>query len=753
MSKKKKQKKKIRLENKSNRCPIAGENKEQPKKKEAQASGKAKKTRISPWIIVGLILLLAGLGALIRFRSPSLDLKTAPSYNLLLITLDTTRADHLGCYGNKQARTPNLDRLAAEGWRFNRAYCSAPLTLPSHATILTGLEPVAHGVRNNGHYLAAGIKTITEVLVDRGYKTAAFVSSFSVDSRFGLDRGFESYDDTFEENLPFKTNNAERRAEATFARFSAWLEKNYQNKFFSWVHYFDPHLPYDPPSPYKEDFASQPYDGEIAYMDFYVGKIVEALQAKGLLDKTIIIIAGDHGEGLGDKVEKGHGLFLYEETVRVPLIIWNKKIFPKPGTANETVRLLDIAPTILELCGAEVSQLPVQGKSLLPIMEKKERKDRTALIETFYPRENFGWSELVALVEDRWKYIQCPRPELYDLKADPEERKNLFDSSPEITARLKKQLESDLLLAGGQGINRPSGSSGPTAADTEKLRSLGYLSFAPARASSTFPDPKEKIDLLNLIQQAQAAEYQENYAEAEQLYLKILAEVPDSPASYVNLAIAQARQRKMEEAIETLKKGLKRLSDSEILLVRLGHTYLVSGKLSEAFSTMNQVLKLNPRNVDALTVCAGILDTSGRKEEAQKYYEQALAIEPESKYLRMSYAGSLASSGKLREAIEIYKKLIDDYPGDQAFYQFIGIAYSYLGEHDEAIFYLKQAIAISPTRSGYFNLAVACQKAGLAREAIEYYKLYLENSKGDNPANIRLAQGELEKLEKQLTEN
>ncbi|HPB58606.1 MAG TPA: sulfatase-like hydrolase/transferase [Candidatus Saccharicenans sp.] len=753
MSKKKKQKKKIRLENKSNRCPIAGENKEQPKKGEAQASGKAKKTRISPWIIVGLILLLAGLGALIRFRSPSLDLKTAPSYNLLLITLDTTRADHLGCYGNKQARTPNLDRLAAEGWRFNRVYCSAPLTLPSHATILTGLEPVAHGVRNNGHYLAAGIKTITEVLVDRGYKTAAFVSSFSVDSRFGLDRGFESYDDTFEENLPFKTNNAERRAEATFARFSAWLEKNYQNKFFSWVHYFDPHLPYDPPSPYKEDFASQPYDGEIAYMDFYVGKIVEALQAKGLLDKTIIIIAGDHGEGLGDKVEKGHGLFLYEETVRVPLIIWNKKIFPKPGTANETVRLLDIAPTILELCGAEVSQLPVQGKSLLPIMEKKERKDRTALIETFYPRENFGWSELVALVEDRWKYIQCPRPELYDLKADPEERKNLFDSSPEITARLKKQLESDLLLAGGQGINRPSGSSGPTAADTEKLRSLGYLSFAPARASSTFPDPKEKIDLLNLIQQAQAAEYQENYAEAEQLYLKILAEVPDSPASYVNLAIAQARQRKMEEAIETLKKGLKRLSDSEILLVRLGHTYLVSGKLSEAFSTMNQVLKLNPRNVDALTVCAGILDTSGRKEEAQKYYEQALAIEPESKYLRMSYAGSLASSGKLREAIEIYKKLIDDYPGDQAFYQFIGIAYSYLGEHDEAIFYLKQAIAISPTRSGYFNLAVACQKAGLAREAIEYYKLYLENSKGDNPANIRLAQGELEKLEKQLTEN
>ena len=723
------------------------------KKAREQSESRAKKKQPLIWVAIGLVLVVVGVMALLKFRTPLADRREAYSFNLLLITLDTTRADHLGCYGYKKAATPNLDRLAAEGWRFNRAYCSAPLTLPSHATILSGLEPVAHGVRNNGHYLPAGIKTITEVLAASGYKTAAFVSSFSVDSRFGLDRGFESYDDTFEENLPFKTNNAERRAEETFAHFSAWLEKNYQKKFFGWVHYYDPHLPYDPPSPYKEDFASQPYDGEIAYMDFYVGKILDALKSKGVLDKTIIIIAGDHGEGLGDKIERGHGLFLYEETVRVPLIIWNKKIFPKRGTADQTVRLLDIAPTVLELCGAEASQLPVQGKSLLAIIEKKEKKERSALLETFYPRENFGWSELVALVEDRWKYIQCPRPELYDLKADPEERKNLFDSSPEIAARLKKQLESDLLLAGGQGMNKLSGGSGPTAADTEKLRSLGYLNFAPARTSSGWPDPKEKLDLLNLIQQAQAAEYQENYAEAEQLYLKILAEVPDSPASYVNLAIAQARQKKMEEAIETLKKGLARLPDSEILLVRLGHTYLVSGKVAEAFSTMNQVLQLNPRNVDALTVCAGILDTIGRKEEAQKYYEQALAIEPESKYLRMSYAGNLASNGKLREAIEIYKKLINDYPGDQSFYQFIGIAYSYLGEHDQALFYLKQALAISPTRSGYFNLAVACQKAGLTREAVEYYKLYLENSSGDNPANVRLAKRELEKLEKQFSQN
>ncbi|MBP6909496.1 MAG: sulfatase-like hydrolase/transferase [Acidobacteria bacterium] len=751
MSKKKRQKSKVRLKNKSDRRLVTSETERQPQKGEAPPGRKARKARVSPWIIACLILLLAGLAALIRLRSPRLDLKSAPAFNLLLITLDTTRADHLGCYGDKEARTPNLDRLAAEGWRFNRVYCSAPLTLPSHATILTGLEPVAHSIRNNGHYLPAGVKTITELLAGKGYKTAAFVSSFSVDSRFGLDRGFEVYDDTFQADLPFKTNNAERRAEATFARFSTWLENNYKNKFFGWVHYYDPHLPYDPPSPYREEFARQPYDGEIAYMDFYVGKILEALQAKGLLDKTIIIVAGDHGEGLGDKIERGHGLFLYEETVRVPLIIWNKKIFPKNGLVNQTVRLLDITPTIMDLTGAQEPGVDPQGKSLLPVIEKKERKDREALIETFYPRENFSWSELVALVTDKWKYIQCPRPELYDLKSDPEERKNLFDSSPEATARLKKQLEADLLLAanGKQAGSSSEPAPGPDAADTEKLRSLGYLNFAPAKGVSTFPDPKEKIDLLRLIQQAQAAEYEEKYAGAEQMYLQIMEELPDSPASYVNLAIAQARQQKMNEALETLNKGLARLPDSEILLVRLGHTYLVSGRLAEAFSTMNQVLKLNPRNVDALTVCAGILDTSGRKEEARLYYEQALSIEPESKFLRMSYAGNLASSGQLSQAIEVYKKLIDDYPGDQAFYQYTGIAYSYLGDYSQAIFYLRQAVAIKPTPVGIFNLAVAYEKSGDRENAIKYFRLYLESSAGDNPRSIAQAKAELSRLEKQ----
>ena len=694
----------------------------------------------------------AGLGILVYFliispgRSKG-NLPGTPSYNVLLITLDTTRADHLGCYGYERARTPNLDRLAREGIRFARVYCPAPLTLPSHASIMTGLYPMTLGVRNNGHDLPPGIRTLAEILKGRGYSTAAFVSSFSVDSRFGLDRGYDVYDDTFRSESPFKTQNSERRAEETFDRFSRWLEDYGKNRFFGWVHYYDPHLPYDPPSPYKEEFDGDPYDGEIAYMDRYVGAVLERLKENGILERTIIVVAGDHGEGLGDKVELGHGIFLYEETLRVPLILHNPAVFPRAQVIESQVRLVDVAPTILEIIGLKDEAAGMTGQSLVSWIRGKSRKDLDSLVETFYPRENFGWSELIGLVSGRWKYIQSPRPELYDVKNDPGERKDLVASSAGKAGELKKMLEQEL-LSSSAGTRTAGERTGVRPEDQERLRSLGYLNFAPAERGAALPDPKEKIPLLRLIQQAQTYELEENYAEVENVYLRVLEDIPDSPAGYVNLALAQARQRKFDQAIRTLKEGIARIPDSEILLVRLGHTYLVTGRSQEAFETMNKVLSLNPRNVDALTVCAGILDTEGRKEEARAYYDRALAVEPESRYLRMSYAGNLASGGRLREAIEIYKKLIDDFPEEQAFYQYTGIAYSYLDEYDQAISFLERALAIGPTPTGYFNLAVAYEKSGNIREAVKVFKLYLDNSRGESETNIRRARAELGRLEK-----
>ena len=747
MGKKKKQKKGNQLEKTESR-PLPGDDGHASGKRKSEADRMPKTSGRKQilFIIIGLALILMLALIFLLGRKPAgYQPELIPSANILLLTLDTTRADHLGCYGYKEARTPNLDRLAREGIRFASAYCPAPLTLPSHTTILTGREPFSHRVRNNGHYLPAEVKTVTEALRARGYKTAAFVSSFSVDSRFGLDRGFEVYDDTFQADLPFKTMNSERRAEDTFSRFSRWLDQNYRNRFFCWVHYYDPHLPYDPPEPFSQEFSDRLYDGEIAYMDVYVGRILEALEEKGILGKTIIIVAGDHGEGLGARVEQGHGVFLYEETVRVPLIFWNINFFTRPAVVEARVRLTDVAPTILSWLRAEEEAAQMQGQSLDGFFKRKEKKDRETIIETFYPRENFGWSELVGIISGRWKFIQSPRPELFDLKADPEERMNLFSANQELAVELRQKLKKVLL---GSSTPGPSGAGRPE--DLERLRSLGYLNLAPARGQSSYPDPKEKIELLKLIQEAQAYEYQEKYDRAEQVYLKILEETPDSPASYVNLALARARQQKMDEAIAILNQGLERLPDSEILLVRLGHTYAFSGKFLLALKTMERVLQINPRNVDALTVSAGILDAAGRKEEAWSLYRKALEVEPESKSLRTSLASSLASAGKLSEAIEIYRKLIEEFPEDQSLYQFTGLAYSYLGDHDQAIFYLKQAVAIMPTRSGYFNLAVACEKAGRTKEAVEYFRRYLENSSGDREAAIRLAQRELERLEKKL---
>lgn len=673
----------------------------------------------------------------------------AEAFNVLLITLDTTRADHLGCYGYGPARTPSLDGLAGEGIRFARVYCPAPLTLPSHCTIMSGLYPLAHGVRNNGRDLGPGIRTLAEILKGHGYATAAFVSSFSVDSRFGIGRGFDVYDDTFEAQQPLKGPNAERRAEETFARFSRWLDGAGANRFFAWVHHYDPHLPYDPPSPYKEESGGRLYDGEIAYMDHYVGAVLDRLREKGVLERTLVVVAGDHGEGLGDKVETGHGIFLYEETLRVPLIFHNRTLYPRPRVVGSAARLVDVAPTIIEAIGLENEAAGMQGRSLAAWIKGETGEDLDSVVETFYPRENFGWSELVGMVSGPWKFIQAPRPELYDLANDSGEKNNLYEASAAKAGELAKKLEGELLrLSSG-----PQAKGGPAAAmseDRERLRSLGYVNFAPAKPGSAAPDPKDKIGLLKLIQQAQALEFDKKFPEAEGVYREVVQAIPDSPESYVNLAIVQARQNRFDKALETLGQGLVRIPDSETLLVRLGHTYLVAGKPREALETMDKVLAMNPQSVDALAVSSGILDATGRKDEARAYYERALAVEPENRQIRMSYAGNLASGGKLKEAIEVYEKLIADFPEEQAFYQYAGIAHSYLGEYDQAISLLRRAVAIRPTPIGYFNLAVAYEKSGDLRQAVGSFKLYLENSQGESEANIRKAKAELESLEKKL---
>ena len=698
-------------------------------------------------IAILIFLLAGGFSFLIWRLLIIVPVKRGGQLNVLLMTLDTTRADRLGCYGYHKAQTPNIDWFASQGVRFAHAYAQVPLTFPSHCSILTGTYPLYHGARNNGTYrLHPDIITLAEILKEKGYETVAFVSSFTVDSRFGLDQGFDLYDDDFRRGQAFKPLNAERRAEEVFVPFQAWLEKRNSQPFFCWLHFFDPHLPYDPPSPYKEKFASDPYDGEIAYMDYYIGQVLEKLEAKNLLSQILVILAGDHGEGLGEKGENGHGAFLYEESLRVPLIFYAEGKLPAKRVINARVRLIDIMPTILDMLKIPVPK-EVQGRSLLPLIERKSTRDLPAYIETYFPRENYGWSELKGLIAGPWKYIQAPREELYNLKQDPGERINLAREKPREVAKLRQELKR---YAEIYASNLFAQKRQVTAEEREKLKSLGYVAMAEEAPEGNLPDPKDRLEELKMMTSAEILEFEQRFEEAASLYEKILAAYPESPTSYINLALVYARLNQFDRAVEILEKGLAKRPDSLLLLSRLGHTYLVMGRLKKSLDVWQRVLHLDPNYFDALLSSGWILDLMGDKEAARKFYEKAMEIEPENKFLRQNLALNLATTGNIDEAIRIYEKLAADYPEDNEIWQDLGIAYGYAGKINEAIECLERAIKIKPTATAYYNLGVARKKMGDLEGAIKYLKLYLENAAGENEEKIRNVRAELALLERNL---
>jgi arylsulfatase A-like enzyme/tetratricopeptide (TPR) repeat protein len=718
---------------------------------EPKPAGEGRSLKRPTWRVFGPVAAgaaaVAGAAVILYFAvlkpKPVLVLRDE-TLNVLLVTLDTTRADRVGCYGYAKARTPNLDALARNGVRFANAYAPAPLTLPSHASILTGLTPLAHGVHNNGSYVLSYDKlTLAELLRDKGVTTGAFVASFSVDSRFGLDQGFDVYDDNFQEGSPFKALNAERKAEQVLEPFSNWLDRIGGERFFAWVHFFDPHLPYSPPSPYRENFEADPYDGEIAYLDFVLGEVLGRVRDKGILSRTLIVVAGDHGEAFGEKGESGHGVFLYEMAVRVPLLFYSEGHLPANRVVEARVRLIDILPTVLDVLGM-ASPEGVQGQSLIPYIQRRSGgKDLDTYLETYYPRENFGWAPLTGIISGKRKFIQAPKPELYDLAADPNEGKNLVDREGKALSGLKARLETVVQAVGGTAAEAVPREL--SADERARLRSLGYVDYSEPGAKGD-ADPKDRLDELKMVQDAEKAEYDGNFILAAELHEKMLALRPGAASSYVNLALARARQKDFDGAVETLKTGLEKLPGNELLMSRLGYTYLVMNKWAEAMETMSELLKANPRSIDALTAVAVILDGTGRKAEAREYFESALSVEPENKFLRVAYAGNLASTRYLAEAIGIYEKLVIDFPRDTSLYRALGIAYGIGGNFDEAIKNFKQITYIAPTPDAYYNLAVSYRQKGDIAEAVANLERYLDDPKDEPPAKVERARTELQKL-------
>lgn len=713
-------------------------------------------------ILAGVLLvtLVGGFFWLKARGANSISSGAYQDYNVLLITLDTTRADHLPAYGYRGVTTPNLDQLAEESSVFEDAISHVPLTLPSHTTMMTGLLPIANGVRDNaGFFVDQKITTLAELLKQKGYATSAFVSSFVLDSRWQLDQGFDLYFDNF--NLAeFKGLNpqeAQRPAEETVAEFSEWIQTHKGGRFFSWVHFYDPHEPYTPPEPYKTEYASSLYDGEIAYMDENIGKVLKKLKDFNLNDNTIIIVVGDHGESLGQHQEITHAMFVYNATQHVPLIVHI------PGghkqRIKEVVRLMDIAPTVADLTKVTFPE-PIQGVSLLPLMNGKEKSKRFAYSESLYPELHYGWSPVVAITTNQYKFINVPKPELYDRIADPQETKNLIKEKASIAKVLKGELEETNKKYARSDIGGLQKMDPET---EERLRSLGYLSGSvTATEESRKIDPKDKIHLARGIQQSFGATQEKDYARALELIGPVLAEDPNMTDAHFTAAVAYMGLKDYQKAIDEMYKTLALKSDHVMALYNLGHVNEVIGNLKEAESWYQKVLgyeknhlyatlKLahiyrelnepelastyyrrtikaytefldstkNPQSRSALHSTLGeIFFGAGDLENAEKNYLAAIAEVPDRTSLHYNLAQIYEVKGNIPGAIAAYKKETELDPKSFKAFNNLGLIYRHTNQLNDAVECFRKVVELSPTdQRGYILLATTYKMMGRNQEA------------------------------------
>lgn len=520
--------------------------------------------------------------------------------NVLFLTLDTTRADKLGCYGEPQAATPNLDRLAAGGVRFDQVMAPVPLTLPAHATIFTSTVPPAHGVRDNGGYtLDTRHPTLASVLRRRGgWATGAFVAAFVLDSKWGLDQGFDTYFDDFDlsKYKSASLGDISRPASEVVDQALPWLDQHASERFFAWLHFYDPHSPYDPPEPYKTMYAQRPYLGEIAYMDAQIGRVLGWLDERGLSDRTIVVALGDHGESLNEHGEGTHGLFIYDATLRVPLIIRTPYDRLRSRTVGSFVRSEDVMPTVLDLLRVEAPR-GIHGRSLVPLMGGTlSDLNLDGYAETYYPRFHFGWSELRALRAGRYKYIEAPRPELYDTEQDPAETKNLYDERRALADRMAAQLRAlETSTTAAQPPERPS----VDPETRERLAALGYIgtfSETPRAPGIRLPDPKDKIDVFNMLLSAREESASGTRTTSIEKLEKVIATDPDIIDAWTMLGNAYMRRSEPSRALEAYKHALKLSPGYDLATINMANAYRELGQHDAAIAGYERYLQSDPKN-------------------------------------------------------------------------------------------------------------------------------------------------------------
>jgi arylsulfatase A-like enzyme/Flp pilus assembly protein TadD len=653
--------------------------------------------------------------------------------NLLLISVDTLRADYLSCYGGKEVPTPHIDSLTKNGIMLEKAFAHVPLTLPSHVDILTGALPLSHGVHENlGFRLADNALTLAEHLKSYDYQTAAFIGAFPLDSRFGLSQGFDVYDDLYgDKKSPGPFFFVERKGEEVVSRAVDWLKSHKDSPWFVFVHLFDPHQPYIPPSPYAEKYADNLYAGEVAYTDECLGRLFRFLEDSNLMARTLIVFTADHGEALGDHGERTHGYFAYNSTIHIPLIFHSAALFQEDKKISTMVSHIDIFPTVCELLGLRVPA-SVQGQSLVPLFKGKKMSPRPVYFESLSAFYNRGWAPLRGFIREKEKFIDQPVPELYNLDEDFEEKNNLAKG------REMKAYETELRTMMAK-LTREKSSKARTRESREtleKMKSLGYVG-GQAAEKKTFT---EKDDLKTLLpyhlrlMDATLFHHEHRPDLAVQALEELIKEKEDFSTAYEYLADTYKDMGEKNKAIEVLRRGLRYFPSHAQMRGKLGILLSETGQTDEAIKELHSALSLNEEDAELWNYLGASYWRSGDFDKAEECYHKAIALDEDYASAFNNLGSLYLSRQKPDQALVYLDKAISFDPTLASAYNGKAVALSLKGNLAEAVGFWKKAIEYEPDhRMALYNLGLALVQLKRGEEALPFLERYLKLAPADDP--------------------
>ncbi len=685
-----------------------------------------------------------------RNADPPAAATKAPRH-LVIVTIDTLRADRLGAYGNTSVPTPNFDRLAREGARALDASAHVPITRPSHASLFTGRYPAEHGVRDNISLpLAHDVPTLAETLKAKGFATAAFVSSFVLASSSGLSRGFDHYDDAVDTGGSDGTptiSQAQRRGDATLTQVERWLEardgRARASRTALWVHLYDPHDPYEPPAPFAAQFADRPYDGEVAWTDTLLGRLRTSLEHHQLWDDALVVVTADHGEALGEHGESGHGFFAYETTLKVPLVMRGPGV-PANRTLDGTFRLVDVMPTVLDMLGLPALS-GLTGQSLAAQVQRgAPAVPHTTYAESLTPLVHYQWSDLRVLRDGSWKYILAPRPELYDLATDPGETRDLATSDTATARRLRAALESLLKAERDRAVD-PTSRPAVSAETLQKLGALGYVSpGAPKGSVAQGADPKDKIEefslLSGLMREGLTLLQAARYAESAARFRRLRAEGADSFQLHFYLGEALAGLKRHREAEASYTRSLAIMPAFTAAHLGLANARIARKDLPGAIAALHQGQRDAPNEPTLFDREGHVWQTLGDVARATAAYEQVAALAPKDALVRWRLGEIAISTGQPDRALGLFREATVLDPGVGDYWNSLGMALGGAGNNAEAAAAFGHAIERDARNARYaYNLGLVLQRAGKA-EAREWFSRTLALDPAFRPARERLAE-------------